>query len=57
MARLWYYAKVIDNQDPLNLGRVRANILTDDTEAIRQSVEDFNVVTDAWTEKDPFIYD
>lgn len=56
MARIWYYAKVIDNQDPLNLGRVRANILTDDTEAIRQSVEDFNVVTDAWSEKDPFIF-
>ena len=56
MARLWYYAKVVDNQDPLNLGRVRAQVLTDDTEAIRQSVEDFNVVTDAWSEKDPFVF-
>ena len=29
-ARIWYYAKVLDNQDPLNLGRIRANLLTDD---------------------------
>jgi len=56
MARLWFYAKVIDNQDPLNLGRVRAQILTDDTEAIRRSVENFNVVTDAWTENDPYVW-
>jgi hypothetical protein len=28
MARNWYYAKVIDSNDPLNLGRVRAEILT-----------------------------
>lgn len=56
MARIWYYAKVIDNQDPLNLGRVRATVLTDDTEAIRQSVEDFNSSNEAWSEKDPFVF-
>lgn len=56
MVRNWFYAKVIDNQDPLNLGRVRAASLTLDNEAIRKAPEDFNPVKDAWSEKDPFIY-
>lgn len=55
MARIWYYAKVIDNQDPLNLGRIRAEILTDDTSAIRKS-DVFDPIKDAWTENDPFTF-
>lgn len=56
MARIWYYGKVMDNQDPLNLGRIRAQVLSTDTQAISQSVEGFNPLTDSWTEKDPFVF-
>ena len=55
-ARIWYYAKVLDNQDPLNLGRIRANLLTDDESAITGSEKDFNPLKDKWTEKDPYIF-
>lgn len=55
-ARIWYYAKVLDNKDPLNLGRIRANLLTDDESAITGSEKDFNPLTDKWTEKDPYIF-
>jgi hypothetical protein len=55
-ARLWFYAKVLDNQDPLNLGRIRANVLTDDESAISGSEKDFNPLTDKWTIKDPFVF-
>ena len=55
MARIWYYAKVIDNQDPLNLGRIRAEILTDDTSAIKKS-DVFDPIKDKWTENDPFTF-
>ncbi len=55
-ARIWYYAKVLDNQDPLNLGRIRANILTDDESAITGSEKDFNPIKDQWTEKDPYVF-
>jgi hypothetical protein len=56
MARIWYYGKVMDNQDPLNLGRIRAQVLSTDSQAISQSVEGFNPLTDSWTEKDPFVF-
>ena len=56
MARVWFYGKVIDNQDPINLGRIRAKILTDDVEAIIKSVEDYNPLTDSWSEKDPLVF-
>lgn len=55
MARIWYYARVIDNQDPLNLGRVRANVLTDDRSAILKSAN-FNPAKDLWTDSDPFVF-
>jgi len=56
MGRIWFYGKVIDNQDPLNLGRIRAQDLSTDSSAISQSVEDFNPLTDAWSEKDPYVF-
>ncbi len=55
MARNWYYAKVIDSNDPLNLGRVRADILTDDRSAIQKS-DTFDPIKDLWTENDPFVF-
>jgi hypothetical protein len=53
--RIWFYAVVIDNQDPLNLGRIRANVLTDDIKAIQKSYDGFGP-QDYWTERDPFIF-
>lgn len=55
MARSWYYAKVTDSNDPLNLGRVRADILTDDKSAIQKS-DTFDPVKDKWTENDPYVF-
>jgi len=55
MARNWYYAKVTDSNDPLNLGRVRADILTDDRSAIQKS-DTFDPIKDLWTENDPFVF-
>ena len=54
-SRIWFYAVVIDNQDPLNLGRVRANLLTDDVSAIKKSYDGFGP-QDYWTAKDPFVF-
>jgi hypothetical protein len=54
-SRIWFYGVVIDNQDPLNLGRVRVHILTDDITAIKKSYEGFGPA-DYWTEKDPFVF-
>jgi hypothetical protein len=53
--RIWFYGVVVNNQDPLNLGRVRIEILTDDITAIKKSYEGFGP-KDYWTEKDPFVF-
>jgi hypothetical protein len=53
--RIWFYGVVVNNQDPLNLGRVRIEILTDDIAAIKKSYEGFGP-KDYWTEKDPFVF-
>ena len=54
-SRIWFYAVVVDNQDPLNLGRVRAQVLTDDISAIQKSYQGFGP-QDYWTDKDPFVF-
>ena len=53
---IFYQCVVIDNKDPLMLGRVRARIRTDNYEDIIKSVEGWNPETDPWTAKDPFIF-
>ena len=47
---------VINNQDPLMLGRVRARLRIDNYEDIIKGMEDWNEQTDPWTAKDPFIF-
>ena len=54
-SRIWFYAVVVDNQDPLNLGRVRAQVLTDDISAIQKSYQGFGP-QDYLTDKDPFVF-
>jgi hypothetical protein len=51
---LLYQCIVLDNNDPLMLGRVRARLLTDNYEDTVKS-QNFNE-KDAWTEKDPFLF-
>jgi hypothetical protein len=53
---LFYQCIVLDNQDPLMLGRVRARIVTDNYEDILKSVENWNPSTDPWTSRDPLIF-
>lgn len=53
---LFYQCIVLDNQDPLMLGRVRARIVTDNYEDILKSVENWNPETDQWTSRDPLIF-
>jgi hypothetical protein len=53
---LFYQCIVLDNQDPLMLGRVRARIVTDNYEDILKSVENWNPETDPWSSKDPLIF-
>jgi len=47
---------VIDNKDPLMLGRVRARLRIDNYEDIIKGMENWNPVQDPWTAKDPFIF-
>lgn len=47
---------VIDNDDPLMLGRVRARLRIDNYEDIIKGMEDWNPIQDPWTAKDPFIF-
>jgi len=53
---IFFQCVVIDNQDPLMLGRVRARLKIDNYEDIIKSVENWNPLTDPWTERDPFIF-
>jgi len=55
---LFYQCIVIDNQDPLMLGRVRARIVTDNYEDILKSVDSpkWNPETDPWSSRDPLVF-
>ena len=52
---LLFQAIVLDIQDPLMLGRVRARIRTENYEDIIKSIEGWKV-GDEWTSKDPLIF-
>lgn len=49
-----YQCVVLDNNDPLMLGRIRGRLLSDDYDAVVKS-QNFKEI-DAWTEKDPFLF-
>ena len=56
--QLLYQCVVLDNQDPLMLGRVRAKLLSDNYSDIVKSIRNppWNEQTDPWTARDPFIF-
>jgi len=53
-----YPAIVLDNQDPLMLGRVRARVLTDTYNDVIASITNpvWDEKIDKWTSRDPFIF-
>jgi len=55
---IFYQLLVLDNQDPLMLGRIRATLLTDNYQDIIKSFDSppWDEQTDPWTERDPFIF-
>ena len=53
---IFFQCVVIDNQDPLMLGRVRARLRIDNYEDIIKSVENWNPQKDPWTARDPFLF-
>lgn len=55
--RNWFYGKVVDNQDPLNLGRCRIQVITDRIAAIQLGAGNgFNQLLDKWQDNDPFVF-
>ena len=55
---IFFQCIVLDNQDPLMLGRVRARIVTDNYEDILKSVDSpkWNPETDPWSPRDPLVF-
>jgi hypothetical protein len=55
---LLYPAVVLDNKDPLMLGRIRARVLTDNYNDTISSITNpvWDEKTDKWTSRDPFIF-
>jgi len=55
---LLYPAVVLDNEDPLMLGRIRARVLTDNYNDIIGSITNpvWNEQKDIWTSRDPFLF-
>ena len=55
---IFFQVLVLDNNDPLMLGRIRGTLITDNYADIIESFDDppWNEAKDAWTSRDPFIF-
>ena len=53
---IFFQVVILDNQDPLMLGRVRATLLVDNYQDIIKGIEDWNEERDKWTVRDPFVF-
>ena len=55
---IFFQCLVLDNNDPLMLGRIRGTLITDNYSDIIRSFDDppWNESKDAWTPRDPFIF-
>jgi hypothetical protein len=55
---IFFQVVVMDNQDPMMLGRIRARLLTDNYNDIVKSITDppWDEQKDIWTSRDPFIF-
>lgn len=55
---IFFQCKVLDNQDPMMLGRIRGVRLIDNPDDILQGVKDppWNPEKDLWTERDPLVF-
>ena len=55
---IFFQCLVLDNNDPLMLGRIRGTLITDNYADIIRSFDDppWNEAKDAWTSRDPFIF-
>lgn len=55
---IFYQLIVLDNKDPLMLGRIRATLVTDNYQDIIKSFDapPWNEKTDPWSDRDPFIF-
>lgn len=56
--QLFFQCQVLDNQDPLMLGRVRARLISDNYLDMIKSFDNppWNEQKDPWTERDPFVF-
>jgi len=55
---IFFQVTVLDNQDPMMLGRIRAKLLVDNYDDIVRAINDppWNEEKDAWQERDPFVF-
>jgi len=55
---IFFQVVVMDNRDPMMLGRIRAKLLIDNYNDIVQSITDppWDEKKDVWTSRDPFIF-
>ena len=55
---MFFQVTVMDNEDPMMLGRIRAKLLIDNYDDIVRSITDppWNEQKDAWTTRDPFVF-
>ena len=55
---IFFQVLVLDNNDPLMLGRIRGTLITDNYADLIRSFDDppWNEAKDAWTSRDPFIF-